>query len=151
MPRNTFLPTKRGPQPRYVPVLIKENSKFVRDNEADMELDEIATGGGMSHGGVYRSAGASQHRKGAPRGDFTGAVQPRHPKVNRKFGQNTRELIGYRYTGLWDNTYDEGVVAPQSHPSFVPTCAALAHAGAPSIVGNIPALRKGPHHYLFNR
>ena len=87
--------------------------------------------------------------KNDPVGDFTGAHQRRPPRVFRKFGNNTRQLVGYKHTGLWDNQYEAGVIESRPGSAFIPSGAVLAQSGAPSILQGINALKAGPHHWLF--
>lgn len=134
MPR--YIPTKKGPQPRIV-------YKEVITNNNELEVGDPPE--------PYRTRGAGQFkRKNGPVGDFTGASKPRPPRVFRKFGNNTRELIGYKHTGLWDNQYEAGILESGKGSTFVPSGAVLAQSGAPSILEGITALKSGPNHWLFN-
>lgn len=111
--------------------------------ENEMEGDDIPQ--------VYRTRGAGQFQpKNGPVGDFTGARKPRPPRVFRKFGNNTRQLIGYKHTGLWDNTYEAGIIESSAGSAFIPAGAVLAQSGAPSILQGVSALKAGPNHWLFN-
>lgn len=133
MPR--YIPTRKGAQPRMV------NREVIKNNELTVEDVPVP----------YRTRGASQFKnKNGPVGDFTGASKPRPPRVFRKFGNNTRQLVGYKHTGMWDNQYEAGIIESQPGSTFVPPGAVLAQSGAPSILEGITALKSGPHHWLFN-
>lgn len=136
MPR--YIPTRRGPQPRMV------NREVIRGDLAtnELDVDDVPVS--------YRTRGAGQFQnKNGPVGDFTGAHQPRPPRVFRKFGNNTRQLVGYKHTGLWDNQYETGVIESRPGSAFISSGAVLAQSGAPSILQGINALKAGPHHWLF--
>lgn len=138
MPR--YIPTKRGPQPRMVTREVIKGT--LKDNSLEVDADVPVT---------YRTRGAGQfQKKNGPVGDFTGASKPRPPRVFRKFGTNTRQLIGYKHTGLWDNQYEAGICESCPGSAFIPSGAVLAQSGAPSILQGVSALKAGPHHWLFN-
>lgn len=136
MPR--YLPTKRGPQPRLI------NREVIRGklNENEFDDDDVPV--------TYRTKGAGQFQnKNGPVGDFTGASKPRPPRVFRKFGNNTRQLVGYKHTGMWDNQYEAGIIESRPGSAFIPSGAVLAQSGAPSILQGVSALKTGPNHWLF--
>lgn len=132
MPR--FIPTRRGPQPRMV-------------TKEEIVKSEMVPVQGLHQS--YRTRGASQTNN-RNKGDFTGAQKPNHPKVFRKFSNNTRQLVGYKHTGVWDNQYEAEIVQSRSVPAFIPAGAVLAQSGAPSILHGISALKAGPNHWLFH-
>jgi len=132
------MPTRRGPQPR---IIQREQRMPGTVEEDDFGPDAVPVD--------YRTRGASQS-KGKYMGDFTGASKPRPPRVFRKFGNNTRQLVGYKHTGLWDNQYEAEIVQSRPSPALVPAGAVLAQSGAPSLLRGIPALKAGPNHWLFH-
>lgn len=138
MPRPKYIPTKRGPQPRLV-----TREKIAGDlEENELVVDDVPV--------TYRTKGASQFRSSnGPVGDFTGATKPKPPRVFRKFGNNTRELVGYKHTGMWDNKYEAGIIESRPGSAFIPSGAVLAQSGAPALLQGIPALKAGPNHWLF--
>jgi hypothetical protein len=85
-------------------------------------------------------------------GAWTGATRPTYPKVFRPFGNNTRErVVGHRtYTGMNHLGYAKEIVESRPSPPFLPPTATLGQSGAPSVLQDVPALRRGNHHWLFH-
>lgn len=118
------MPTRRGPQPsvRYDPV----------------------------SGAAYRSPGVyARAARTRPVGDFTGAPRPTYPQFFRKYGRNTRDTVGYRDTGVWDNRYDADIVQSRPSPALVPTSAVSAFRGSAPVLQGVTALEPGSDHWLF--
>lgn len=90
-------------------------------------------------------------RRNNRQGAWTGATRPTYPKVFRPFGTNTRErVVGNRsFTGMHHLGYATEIVESRPSPPLIPPTAALGQSGAPSVLRDIPALRRGSHHWLF--
>jgi hypothetical protein len=85
------------------------------------------------------------------KGAMTGARRFSPPPIFRPYTSNTRKfLIGHRkYTGMNHYGYAADIVESKKVPPFIPETARLAQEGCPEILRHVPALRPGPHHFLF--
>lgn len=124
-----------------------------------VEKDPFCTDRSFFGSGRYRPTGyAPRDRNQAPnfvprreprRGPYTGAAQPDYPRVNRKFGNNTRERVMpfRRYTHMHETGYDDDVVGSQSLPSFLNPAAALGQSGSAAVLAASGLSRTlGPGH-----
>lgn len=108
--------------------------------------DPYCTDASFFASGRYRPTGyAPYDRNQAPnyvprreprRGPYTGAAQPEYPRVNRKFGNNTRASVMpfRRYTHMRETGYDDDVVGSKSVPSFLNPAAALGQSGSEAVL-----------------
>ena len=111
-----------------------------------LALDPFCTDATFFGSGKYRpTAYAPDDRRKAPnfvprreprRGPYTGAAQPDYPRVNRKFGENTRSRVMpfRRYTHMHETGYDEDVVGSERLPSFLNPAATLGQSGSEAVL-----------------
>jgi hypothetical protein len=88
-------------------------------------------------------------RRDPRRGPYTGAARPEYPKVNRKYGENTRARVMplRRYTHMHETGSDDDVVGSQSLPPFLNPIAALGQSGSQAVLAASGLSRTlGPGH-----
>jgi hypothetical protein len=113
---------------------------------ASLDRDPFCTDQSFFRSGRYRLTGyAPRDRTLAPsfvprreprRGPYTGAARPDGPKVNRKFGDNTRERVMpfRRYNHMSVSGYDDDIVGSERLPSFLSPTAAIGQGGSEAVL-----------------
>lgn len=132
-----------------------------------LDRDPFCTDASFFGSGRFRPTGyAPQDRDRAPnfvprreprRGPYTGAARPDYPRVNRKFGENTRQRVMpfRRYTHMRESGYADDIVGSQSVPSLLPSTAALGQSGSEAVLAasglarTLGPGRRGAAHYLL--
>ena len=97
-------------------------------------------------------------RREPRRGPYTGAAQPDGPRVNRKFGNNTRQSVMpfRRYTHMHTTGYDDDVVGSKPVPPFLDPNAAVGQGGSAAVLSaagltrTLGAGKSGAKHYLLD-
>lgn len=127
-------------------VFLEEDERPIERRFLNLSRDPFCTDVSFFRSGKYRpTAYAPRDRRQAPnfvprreprRGPYTGAAQPDYPRVNRKFGDNTRaRVMPYRrYTHMHETGYDEDVVGSERLPSFLNPHAALGQSGSEAVL-----------------
>lgn len=130
--------------------------------------DPFLTDQSFFRSGRYRpTAYAPRDRSQAPnfvprreprRGPYTGAAQPDYPRVNRKYGDNTKTRVMpfRRYTHMHETGYDDDVVGSERIPPFLNPSATLGQSGSEAVLTAAGLSRvlgvgkSGSKHYLLD-
>jgi hypothetical protein len=112
----------------------------------DVSKDPFCTNQSFHSSGNYRPTAYAPRdrsevtnvvpRRDPRRGPYTGAARPDHPRVNRKFGNNTRSSVMpfRRYTHMREDGYDDDVVGSERLPSFLNPNAAIGQGGSEAVL-----------------